>query len=628
MTTPLARVGAVVLGGLILTLNATAAHASNEINIDHVRVERGTVSLLLSVDALGDATVDSENTSITVDGTPVDVEIEPAAAGDIERSTMLVLDTSNSMAEQDRISAATEAIKAYLAATPADIRVGLVMFAGKVKQVIEPSVDRTAILSAIETVDLTRGTRVYDAIDAAVEALGPDGARSLLVLSDGADTGSASTLEVTSGGAMDAGVVVDVVALQDPDQAKQLSVLADDSGGSIVPADPKRLSSVLESQGQALAHQLVMSFDVPEGASQEASVDVTIESDGSTYADSAFVSLKSARFDAPDVVASGKALVSKPVMLLGALALALGMAGLLATVLTGASDGRSASARRLDSYFGETGKGKKKAEGSSDLRGSAVAMTDKVVSADLESRISQRLAGAGSALTASEWLLLHAGIAVGSALVGFILGGPGLAVLGLLLGFVLPWVYLKFRHSRRLGKFNGQLAETLGLMAGGLQAGLSLPQAVDSVVREGNEPMAGELRRALIEQRLGVDITDALEGVGQRMDSQDFNWIVMAIRIQREVGGNLAEILHTVADTLREREYLRRQVKALSAEGRLSGYILTGLPPMIGFYMMFANPAYIRLLYTTLPGFILLGLAAVLLGLGSFAMSKLSKVEV
>ena len=90
--------------------------------------------------------------------------------------------------------------------------------------------------------------------------------------------------------------------------------------------------------------------------------------------------------------------------------------------------------------------------------------------------------------------------------------------------------------------------------------------------------MAGELRRALVEQRLGVDITDALDGVGERMDSDDFAWVVMAIRIQREVGGNLAEILHTVADTLREREYLRRQVKALSAEGRLSGYILTALP--------------------------------------------------
>ena len=131
-------------------------------------------------------------------------------------------------------------------------------------------------------------------------------------------------------------------------------------------------------------------------------------------------------------------------------------------------------------------------------------------------------------------------------------------------------------------------------MAGGLQAGLSLPQAVDTVVREGHEPMAGELRRALVEQRLGVDITDALESVGERMDSEDFGWVVMAIRIQREVGGNLAEILHTVSDTLREREYLRRQVKALSAEGRLSGYILVGLPPLIFIYMLFVQPGVRR----------------------------------
>ena len=201
---------------------------------------------------------------------------------------------------------------------------------------------------------------------------------------------------------------------------------------------------------------------------------------------------------------------------------------------------------------------------------------------------------------------MHAGIAIGSAVLGFIMKGPVFAVIGLVLGVIGPWIYLKFRHSRRLSKFNGQLAETLGLMAGGLQAGLSLPQAVDSVVKEGNEPMSGELKRALIEQRLGVDITDALDGVGTRMDSEDFDWIVMAIRIQREVGGNLAEILHTVADTLREREYLRRQVKALSAEGRLSGYILVGLPPLIGAYMMLVNPDYIGVLFTTLPGIILL----------------------
>jgi tight adherence protein B len=282
----------------------------------------------------------------------------------------------------------------------------------------------------------------------------------------------------------------------------------------------------------------------------------------------------------------------------------------------------------MEAYFSESRSGKRKSDTTADLKGSAVALADKVVTAGFETRVSRRLAGAGSALTASEWLLLHAGMAVGTALVCFLLKGPGLAVLGFVIGAVGPWVYLKFRHSRRLSRFNGQLAETLGLMAGGLQAGLSLPQAIDSVVREGNEPMAGELRRALVEQRLGVDITDALEGVGERMDSEDFEWIVMAIRIQREVGGNLAEILHTVSDTLREREYLRRQVKALSAEGRLSGYILTGMPPAIGLYMMFGNPEYISVLYTTLPGFVLLGFAGFLLALGSFAMAKLAKVEV
>jgi tight adherence protein B len=208
------------------------------------------------------------------------------------------------------------------------------------------------------------------------------------------------------------------------------------------------------------------------------------------------------------------------------------------------------------------------------------------------------------------------------------MGGGLLGFLGLLLGAVVPWLYLKWRHGRRLNAFNGQLAQTLGLMAGGLQAGLSLPQAVDTVVREGHEPMAGELRRALVEQRLGVDITDALSSVGDRMDSEDFGWVVMAIRIQREVGGNLAEILHTVSDTLREREYLRRQVKALSAEGRLSGYILVGLPPLIFVYMLMSNRDYVSVLYTTGMGYAMLAAAVALLCIGSWAMAKLATVKV
>ena len=129
-----------------------------------------------------------------------------------------------------------------------------------------------------------------------------------------------------------------------------------------------------------------------------------------------------------------------------------------------------------------------------------------------------------------------------------------------------------------------------------------MPQAVDTVVREGNEPMAGELRRALVEQRLGVNIEDALDGVAQRMGSEDFGWVVMAIRIQREVGGNLAEILHTVSETLREREFLRRQVKTLSAEGRLSAWILGALPVGMFLYMLVANRDYVRAAVHRAPG--------------------------
>jgi tight adherence protein B len=618
---------AVASAAMVLSAPATAI-ADDEITIDHIEVGEGGVDILLSVDQLpGGAAPDKDSVEVSVDGRAVEATVKTVAAGDIERSTMLVLDASNSMQRGGKFDAAKAAVDAFLAAAPADVRVGLVAFAGKVSTTIDPTTDHAAIEAALADISLKRGTSVYDGIAAGMESLGSDGSRSIVVLSDGADTGSTTTLEVLSREAADAGVVVDVVSLAEAARADELAGLAEATDGRVIPADPTALSTVFGQQADALAHQLLVSFEPPADAAEDASVDVSVTSGGQDYHDSALVTLMASGNEL-DVVDSGKALVSKPVMLLGALALAIGLGGVLATVLTG-SDTRSSTERRLDAYFGGDKAGRRRARDSkNELRSSAVAITDKVVSADLETRISQRLTGAGLALTAAEWVLLHAGIAVGSAMVGFLFGGGALAVLGLLLGVVLPWLYLKFKHRRRLSKFNANLAQSLGLMAGGLQAGLSLPQAVDTVVREGNEPIAGEFRRALVEQRLGVDITDALEGIGQRMESQDFTWVVMAIRIQREVGGNLAEILHTVSDTLREREYLRRQVKALSAEGRMSAWILGALPVGMFGYMMVANRKYVEPLYTTPMGWAMLGAAVFLLALGSFMMAKMAKVEV
>jgi tight adherence protein B len=620
-------VAALGAAGILSISVALPASAVDEVSIDHVETVDGEVSLVLAVDGVpAGATADPASVEVDVDGRTVDSTAKVISAGDVERTTVLVLDASNSMLQRDKFASATAAVDAFLSSAPADVRIGLVAFAGDLGDVIEPTTDHDAVRAALADITLSKGTAVYDAIGEGLAQVGAEGSRSLLVLSDGGDTSSSTTLDVVTKDATDAGVVVDVVSLANPANSETMSALAEGTGGQVIPAEQSALQDVFSAQADALAQQMVVTFERPEDAADEVNLTVSVDAGGTTYSDAAFIPIGTVAAG-PDIVTSGKSLVGTPGMLLGAVALALGFAGVLATVLSGPN--RSSADRRLDAYFGE-GKsgGKRKSDTTADIKGSAVALADKVVTADLETRISQRLAGAGSALTASEWLLLHAGTAVGAALACFVFGGVGLAVLGFVLGVVGPWLYLKFRHSRRLNRFNGQLAETLGLMAGGLQAGLSLPQAVDAVVREGNEPMAGELRRALVEQRLGVDITDALEGVGQRMDSEDFGWIVMAIRIQRDVGGNLAEILTTVADTLREREYLRRQVKALSAEGRLSGYILGGMPPALFLYMYFANNEYVRVLYTTMIGFILMAAAVVLLSIGGFFMFKLAKVEV
>jgi tight adherence protein B len=621
--------GAAFAGQLL----ALPAHAADEVTIDHVESASGVVSMVVSLDGLPDGGAGASSVAVQIDGEAVDSESKTVSAGDVERSTILVVDASNSM-RGAKFAAATDAVTAFLASAPPDVKVGMVAFAGKVGTSLPPTEDRTSLLDSFKALELAQGTGVYDAVAEAVELAGTEGSRSLLLLSDGADTGSNATLEEVAQAAVDNEVVIDVVSLASAAKADALATLAADTSGRVIPADPEALGQVFAEQADALANQLLVTFEVPDGVSGDADISVSVDSGGSTYSDSAFVTLAERESSAAgtESVVVGKPLVGKTAMLGGLLAVFLGLVGVLAVVIGGAG-GRSSAERRLDDYFGAAptasgGARRAATPESSAFKGSAVAMTEKVVNADLETRILRRLSGAGSALTAAEWLLLHAGIAVGSAFIGFLLAGAGIGILCFFLGIVLPWLYLKFKHSRRLRSFNGQLAQTLGLMAGGLQAGLSLPQAVDAVVREGHEPMAGELRRALVEQRLGVDISDALENVGDRMESDDFGWVVMAIRIQREVGGNLAEIFHTVADTLREREYLRRQVRALSAEGRLSGYILSAMPPGLFVYMIFANNDYVRVLYTTTLGYILLAAALLLLGIGGLFMSKLAKVEV
>jgi tight adherence protein B len=161
-----------------------------------------------------------------------------------------------------------------------------------------------------------------------------------------------------------------------------------------------------------------------------------------------------------------------------------------------------------------------------------------------------------------------------------------------------------------------------------MRAGFTLSQSIGTVAREGNEPIAGEFSRVLTEVRLGSDLEVALDALAIRLRSFDMSLVVMAIRTAREVGGNLAEVLLTTANTMRERVQLNRQVQVLSAEGRLSAKVLIGLPIFLAIYLLTFKRGYLNPLGTTGPGVAMLIGGLLLLAIGTFWLNRIVRIEV
>lgn len=229
----------------------------------------------------------------------------------------------------------------------------------------------------------------------------------------------------------------------------------------------------------------------------------------------------------------------------------------------------------------------------------------------------------------AEWFAIRLGAAAAlallfSALLPALLGMP----LGLLLGFNVPTLVLRARIRRRRQRFADDLPGVLHLMLSSLRSGFTLQQAVEAAVQDDQGPVAEELSRALSESRISGDFENALERAGERVRSQETMWLVMALRLQREVGGSLADVMQTTAETMRERAYLRRHVRTLSAEGRMSAYVLTALPIFISVVLFVTRRDYIRPLYTQPVGLVLLGVAAVMMGVGLAWLRASTKIEV
>ncbi len=244
----------------------------------------------------------------------------------------------------------------------------------------------------------------------------------------------------------------------------------------------------------------------------------------------------------------------------------------------------------------------------------------------------QQLARADLKLTISEYAALHViGIFGGFALGYFVLFGQQLVmgVVAAFIGFFAPRIFVARKTAMRLLQFENQLPDTLGLWVNALRSGYSVLQSMEAIARDAPEPTSTEFRRVVQEVQLGIDMEDALEHLLNRVDSEDLDLVITAVNIQREVGGNLAEILDVISHTIRERIKLKGEIRVLTAQGRITGYLISGLPIVLALFLYTINPEYMGNLFENqMCGWPLLGCGLALIGIGFAVVQKIVDIDI
>ncbi|MDQ0677551.1 tight adherence protein B [Arthrobacter pascens] len=233
------------------------------------------------------------------------------------------------------------------------------------------------------------------------------------------------------------------------------------------------------------------------------------------------------------------------------------------------------------------------------------------------------LENAGLRLSQADFLLLVIIGAFVGALVGLVVAGPLLAILLVIAAPFVGHLVIGFRTGKRRTKFGDQLGDTLQLLSGSLRAGHSILRAVDAAANESQAPTSEEMRRIVSETSLGRDLLVSLNDTAARMQNEDFVWISQAIQINREVGGNLAEVLDQVNETIRERNEIKGHIKSLAAEGKFSAYILMALPVGIVAMLMMVSPGYMDKMVSTVLGWIMIVASIIMMTIGGLWMRKI-----
>jgi tight adherence protein B len=609
---------------------ATAGAASADaVTIREVNA-KAFPSVAVTVSVSGN--VSSDSIALTENGQRVDV-LSRRAFSQTGRAfdVILAIDTSDSVAGAPE-SAAVQAALRFVQGLPSSVPVGVLTFSDQVRVLQSVTPDHSAAIKAIQSIKGThQGTALYDAVGTAAHQFSGSAQHNIVLLSDGADVGSRHPIGWGIAAARRLHVGVFTVGLGSQADVPVLRQIADQTGSGFLPAVESNLSSIYASLAHELSNQYVLVYR-SHGAP---GAQVTVGARTAAGTDQSIVLLPAAK-SLPVPGPEGAAIATHGSFGL-AIALALSFIAVFAVLLLSFGSGiearrNRALARRMSAPGGvEPGSLEDRRAGSpaSWMPQPVVQAAESLASAaGVRASLDSRLERAAAPITAGEFLVTTAAAGVVGAFVGFIVGGILISLVLLVVGSLLPYMLLRRKESKRVAALHEQLPEVLMILASSLRAGHSFLQALDTVAKEIGDPSAPEFARVVAEVRLGRPAYESLAALAERVGTEEFKWAMLGINVQREVGGNLAEILDTLAQTVRERDAVRRQVKVLSAEARLSMKIMVALPPLLTLYIVKVNPSYMRLLWTTRTGWFLITGAVVLLVGGVLMMRKIVRIDV
>ena len=552
------------------------------------------------------------------------------------RGVVFVVESSSAM--ETALASVKDAVANLAGDLPEGTEMALVSYGDSAQIVREFTTDPEAIADGVDGLVPSGAAAMWDGIYAGAQALedSPELQPNLVVVAASPDSASVVPASRASGLTTSLGTSVFAVGIEPGAPASALEQLVSTSGGRYLSTtDVDR--TMKRDVAPSITGQYDVAFATEVKAGEVVDLEVTLGdlSTAVSYVDGGSVAgnLELAPLETTSggggILHSG--LGKMVAVLLALVAVTLGAYAMI-LVISKDEDGLSAVLQVYSEGYGGDGDG-------DDAEGGAVTSAFIQRAVDFTEEIAERqgllaktegaLERAAMPLRAAEALFFYGAFTLAAFVLLFLVSGNLMAtvVVGVVLAAIPPMI-VNIKAKKRQKAFLAQLPDTLALLAGTLRAGYSLMQGVEAVSQEVDEPMGNELRRVVTESRLGRPLEESLEASAERMNSPDFSWAVMAVRIQREVGGNLAELLLTVGDTMTQRERLRRDVAALTAEGKVSAIVLGLLPLGLAGAMFVINPEYISALFTTKAGNVMLGAALVLAGFGFWWMKKTIEIEI